>query len=225
MIVLKNVTKLYSKNGGLKIPAVDDVSLEIAKGSFVAITGPSGSGKTTLMNIIGLLDRPSSGHYSLDGHEVGSLADNETARLRNQKIGFVFQAFHLLPRTTAKENVELPLLYADHSPPGHQAVEILKTVGLAERLNHYPAELSGGEQQRVAIARALINNTEILLADEPTGNLDSQAGAEVMKIFQNLHRSGRTIILITHDPEVARHAQQVIRLADGKIANQEGFLS
>ena len=219
MIVLKNVSKLYSKNGSPKIRVVDNVSLKIDKASFVALAGPSGSGKTTLMNVIGLLDRPSSGTYSLDGREVGSLSDDEAARLRNRKIGFVFQAFHLLPRTTAKENVELPLVYADRSNTSLSAADALKAVGLAERMNHYPAELSGGEQQRVAIARALINDPEILLADEPTGNLDSHAGEEIMNIFQDLHRSGRTVILITHDQEIAQQAQRIIRIADGKIVS------
>jgi len=217
MVTLKNVSRIYSKNGSPDVRALDDVSLEIDKGSFVAIVGPSGSGKSTLMNIIGLLDRPTSGTYTLDGGIVSSLSDDELARMRNQKIGFVFQAFHLLPRTTAKENVELPLVYADRSDPGMSAVSVLKAVGLEQRMDHYPGEMSGGEQQRVAIARALINDPEIILADEPTGNLDSHASQEIMNIFQDLHRSGRTIVLITHDQELARQSQRIIQIIDGRL--------
>jgi putative ABC transport system ATP-binding protein len=217
MVTLKNVSKIYSKNGSPDVRALDDVSLEIDKGSFVAIVGPSGSGKSTLMNIIGLLDRPTSGTYTLDGSIVSSLSDDELARMRNQKIGFVFQAFHLLPRTTAKENVELPLVYSVRSDPGMSAASVLKAVGLEKRMDHYPGEMSGGEQQRVAIARALVNDPEIILADEPTGNLDSHASQEIMTIFQDLHRSGRTIVLITHDQELARQAQQIIQITDGRL--------
>ena len=221
MVTLKNVSKMYSKNGSPAVRALDDVSLEIEKGSFLAIVGSSGSGKSTLMNIMGLLDRPSSGTYMLDGREVGGLTEDEAARIRNQKIGYVFQAFHLLPRATAKENVELPLVYADGSNGNLPAEQVLKAVGLGERMTHYPCEMSGGEQQRVAIARALINDPEIILADEPTGNLDSRAGKEVMKIFKELHESGRTIVLITHDPEIAEYAQRVIRIADGRMVSDE----
>jgi len=221
MVTLKNVSKMYSKNGSPAVRALDDVSLEIEKGSFIAIVGSSGSGKSTLMNIMGLLDRPSSGTYMLDGREVGGLTEDEAARIRNQKIGFVFQAFHLLPRATAKENVELPLVYADGSDGSLPAEQVLKAVGLGERMTHYPREMSGGEQQRVAIARALINDPEIILADEPTGNLDSRAGKEVMNIFKELHDSGRTIVLITHDQEIAAHAQRIIRIADGRMVSDE----
>lgn len=221
MVTLKNVSKMYSKNGSPAVRALDDVSLEIEKGSFIAIVGSSGSGKSTLMNIMGLLDRPSSGTYMLDGREVGGLTEDEAARIRNQKIGFVFQAFHLLPRATAKENVELPLVYADGSDGSLPAEQVLKAVGLGERMTHYPREMSGGEQQRVAIARALINDPEIILADEPTGNLDSRAGKEVMNIFKELHDSGRTIVLITHDQGIAEYAQRVIRIADGRMVSDE----
>jgi putative ABC transport system ATP-binding protein len=217
MVILKNVSKIYSKKGSPEIRALDDVSLEIEKGCFLAIVGASGSGKSTLMNIIGLLDRPCSGTYTLDGNVVSSLSDDDLARIRNQMIGFVFQSFHLLPRTTAKENVELPLIYTDDPDTGLSAADVLKSVGLEHRISHYPNEMSGGEQQRVAIARALINDPEIILADEPTGNLDSHANREIMNIFQDLHRSGRTIVLITHDREVAGYAQQVIQIKDGKI--------
>jgi putative ABC transport system ATP-binding protein len=219
MVILKNVSKVYSKNGSPAVRALEDVSLEMDKGCFLAIVGPSGSGKSTLMNIIGLLDRPTSGTYTLDGSVVSRLSDDELARLRNQKIGFVFQTFHLLPRTTAKENVELPLVYADRSETSPSAASVLKAVGLEERMDHYPNEMSGGEQQRVAIARALINDPEIILADEPTGNLDSSASQEIMNIFQDLHRSGRTIVLVTHDQALARHAQRIIQITDGKLVH------
>jgi putative ABC transport system ATP-binding protein len=217
MVIFKNVSKIYSKNGSPAVRALEDVSLEINKGSFVAIVGPSGSGKSTLMNIIGLLDRPTSGTYTLDGSVVSSLSDDELARMRNQKIGFVFQTFHLLPRATAKENVELPLVYSDRSDTGMSAANVLKAVGLEQRMDHYPGEMSGGEQQRVVIARALINDPEIILADEPTGNLDSHASREIMKILKDLHRSGRTIVLITHDQELARQAQRIIQITDGRL--------
>ncbi len=215
MVILKNVSKIYSKNGRPGVRALENVSLEIDKGSFAAIVGPSGSGKTTLMNIIGLLDRPTSGTYTLDGRDVGGLSDDELARMRNQKIGLVFQSFHLLPRSTARENVELPLVYTDRPVSGTSAANVLKAVGLEDRMEHYPNEMSGGEQQRVAIARALINDPEIILADEPTGNLDPVASGEIMSILRDLNHSGRTIILITHDKEIARFTQRVIRLQKG----------
>ena len=221
MVSLKNVSKIYSKNGSAAVRALDNVSLEIDRGSFVAIIGPSGSGKTTLMNIMGLLDRPGSGTYTLDGRVVSSLSDDQLARMRNQKIGFVFQSFHLLPRTTARENVELPLVYSNRSHTGLSAASVLKTMGLEHRMDHYPGEMSGGEQQRVAIARALINDPELILADEPTGNLDSLAGQEIMKIFHDLHRNGRTIVLITHDQELARQAQWIVHISDGRLSSKE----
>ncbi|MCP5104859.1 MAG: ABC transporter ATP-binding protein [bacterium] len=221
MIQLKNVSKVYQKNGTAVVRALDDVSLDINQGEFVAVVGPSGSGKSTLMNIIGLLDRPTKGDYSLDNREVSELGIDELAKMRNQKIGFVFQSFHLLPRTSALENVELPLIYSDDSQPGKPALEALKTVGLAHRARHFPGELSGGQQQRVAIARALVNNPEIIFADEPTGNLDTTSGLEVMSIFQQLNRGGKTIVLITHDPDLASHASRIIRIVDGGISTDE----
>ncbi|MCP4147888.1 MAG: ABC transporter ATP-binding protein [bacterium] len=221
MVTFSNISRKYSKNGGSEVRALDDVSLEIGKGSFVAIIGPSGSGKSTMMNIMGLLDRPTSGTYQLDGQSVDSITGDDLAAIRNQKIGFVFQSFHLLPRTTARENVELPLIYSDNSAPGISSAEALKAVGLEKRMDHYPSEMSGGEQQRVAIARALINDPEIIFADEPTGNLDSRSGEEIMNIFRDLHRSGKTIVLITHDSDIAKCAQRVIQISDGKITSDE----
>ncbi len=220
MIELKDVRRTYRK-GSEEIHALGGVSLRIEPGEFVAVTGPSGSGKSTLMHIIGLLDRPDGGSYTLEGRAVDALHGDELARLRNEKIGFVFQAFHLLPRTTARENVELPLIYSSRADVDGLADRALAAVGLSDRSNHEPGELSGGQQQRVAVARALVNEPDIILADEPTGNLDSRAGLELIAIFQNLHRAGRTIVLITHDAALAQHAQRVIRLVDGRIASDE----
>ncbi len=220
MIELKDVRRTYRK-GSEEIHALAGVSLRIEPGEFVAVTGPSGSGKSTLMHIIGLLDRPDGGSYTLEGRAVDALHGDELVRLRNEKIGFVFQAFHLLPRTTARENVELPLIYSSRADVDGLADRALAAVGLSDRSNHEPGELSGGQQQRVAVARALVNEPDIILADEPTGNLDSRAGLELIAIFQNLHRAGRTIVLITHDAALAQHAQRVIRLVDGRIASDE----
>ncbi len=220
MIELKDVRRTYRK-GSEEIHALAGVSLRIEPGEFVAVTGPSGSGKSTLMHIIGLLDRPDGGSYTLEGRAVDAMHADELARLRNEKIGFVFQAFHLLPRTTARENVELPLIYSSRADVDGLADRALAAVGLSDRSNHEPGELSGGQQQRVAVARALVNEPDIILADEPTGNLDSRAGLELIAIFQNLHRAGRTIVLITHDAALAQHAQRVIRLVDGRIASDE----
>jgi len=191
IIQTKAITKIYSKNGNITVKALQDVSLDIEKGEFAAIMGASGSGKSTLMNIIGCLNRPTDGEYFLDGQNVNTLNDDDLAKIRNRKIGFVFQQFHLLPRTDALENVELPLLYSERSDITKLAQQALEVVGLADRIHHYPAELSGGQQQRVAIARALVNDPEILLADEPTGNLDSRAGLEVISVFQRLHAPGK----------------------------------
>lgn len=217
MISIKNLSKAYSKDKSAVIRAVDNINMEIKKGEFVAVVGPSGSGKSTLMNIIGLLDTPDSGNYILEGKKVSDLSIDELAEIRNKKIGFVFQQFHLLPDSTAKDNVEIPLIYSDRKDIAGLAEKSLKLVGLQERIHHLPKELSGGQQQRVAIARALVNDPEVILADEPTGNLDSKAGQEIIEIFENLNKLGKTVVLITHDQKVAEHADRIINIADGKI--------
>ncbi len=217
MIQLKNLSKIYGKESGQQVKALDNANLTIQKGEFVAVIGASGSGKSTLMNILGMLDRPTSGEYYLENREVSTLTDDELANIRNKKIGFVFQKFHLLPKTTAIENVELPLIYSDRKDIRKMAADALSSVGLSNRSKHRTNELSGGQQQRVAIARALVNEPEVILGDEPTGNLDSKSGLEVVGIFQELNRAGKTIILITHSSEIARHANRVIRIHDGKI--------
>ncbi len=222
MIELKQITKSYRKNGGGEVAVLQGVSLEIKKGEYVAIMAPSGMGKSTLMNIIGCLDRPSTGEYRLDGLEVDNMDDDSLSSVRNKKIGFVFQSFNLLPRTTALENVQLPLVYdAEEKNMDARARASLEEVGLGNRLNHLPSELSGGQQQRVAIARALVNDPSILLADEPTGNLDTAASAEVISLFDKLHEDGRTIVMVTHSDEIAREAKRVIRMRDGKIISDE----
>jgi ABC-type lipoprotein export system ATPase subunit len=193
------------------------VSLRIDRGEFVAIVGASGSGKSTLMNILGLLDAPTAGRYMFDGRDVSRLSVAEQARFRNKNVGFVFQAFHLLPRTSALENVELPLLYSDRASTNGLGRKALEAVGLADRMRHTPSELSGGEQQRVAIARALVNDPDLLLADEPTGNLDPTSAGEIMEIVTALHESGRTIVLVTHDIAMAAHARRVVRLERGRV--------
>jgi len=221
MIELDGIEKTYT-NGDVSTPVLKGVSFGIAPGEYVAIMGASGTGKSTLMNILGCLDKPTAGHYCLHGIDMVNLEDDELAHLRNHKIGFVFQQFHLLQRTTALKNVMLPLIYADQYPDDaeERAAEALSTVGLADRLDYSPSQLSGGQQQRVAIARALINDPSIILADEPTGNLDSKSGAEVLAIFQRLHGHGRTIIVVTHDREVAEHADRIIVMEDGRIAEE-----
>jgi putative ABC transport system ATP-binding protein len=221
MIHLQRIDKTYRRPAGETVHALMDVSLRIERGEFVAIIGASGSGKSTLMNILGLLDAPSAGTYLFDGRDVEGLSVAEQARFRNTKVGFIFQAFHLLPRTSALENVELPLLYSDRASIAGLGQRALEAVGLSDRMRHTPSELSGGQQQRVAIARALVNGPDLLLADEPTGNLDAQSAGEIMGIFQGLNQSGRTIVLVTHDPAMAAHARRVIRLDHGCVVTDD----
>ena len=221
MIELSGITKTYQRPGGEAVDALIDVSLRIEAGEFVAIMGSSGSGKSTLMNILGLLDVPSAGSYRLSGQETSGLSPAATAEWRNQRIGFVFQTFHLLPRTSALENVELPLLYSQRTSFRGLGRRALEMVGLGDRISHRPSELSGGQQQRVAIARALVNEPDLLLADEPTGNLDRRSADEVLAIFQSLNRAGRTIVLVTHDAEVAGHCRRIARIERGRIVSDE----
>jgi putative ABC transport system ATP-binding protein len=216
MLELENITKVY-KAGQTEVPALRGISCRIESGEMVSIVGPSGSGKSTLMNIIGCLDKPTSGRYRLDGTEVSELNDNQLAEIRNKKIGFVFQSFNLLSRTTALANVELPLIYSGASNRRQKALQVLEAVGLAHRVTHRPSELAGGEQQRVAVARALVNNPSLILADEPTGNLDTQTSKEIMAIFKKLNEQGMTIVLVTHEPDIAAYTQRTIKLRDGQI--------
>jgi putative ABC transport system ATP-binding protein len=220
LVRLVEVHKVY-RTGELEVPAVRGVSIDIERGEFVALMGASGSGKSTLMNILGCLDRPTTGHYILEGADVSRLDRDQLADIRNRKIGFVFQNFNLLPRTSARENVELPLVYsAQHLTHGEfreRADGVLTSVGLAGREDHYPSQLSGGQQQRVAIARALINQPELLLADEPTGNLDSRTSVEIMAIFQQLNERGITVIMVTHEPDIAAYAKRNVMMRDGVI--------
>ena len=220
MIELDNIAKIY-RMGKVEVPALRGIDLTIKQGEMVAIIGASGSGKSTLMNIIGFLDKPTIGKYMLEGTDVSQLNDNSLAELRNKKIGFVFQTFNLLPRASALSNVELPLLYGNGGQRRKRSMEALERVGLGERATHKPTELSGGEQQRVAIARALVNNPSLILADEPTGNLDSAATTEIIRIFCQLHQEGITVILVTHEMDVATQTQRIIRLLDGKITSDE----
>jgi putative ABC transport system ATP-binding protein len=219
MIEAEDISKTYARGDGGTVEALREVSFQIAPGEFVAVRGASGSGKSTLLNLLGCLDRPSSGSYRLDGEDVARYSDKQLARIRNARIGFVFQSFNLLPRTTALENVEMPMVYGDGHVDRRRAISALERVGLAARANHFASELSGGEQQRVAIARALINNPALILADEPTGNLDLNAGREVMRLLEDLHNEGRTILLVTHDDAIAAYASREILLNDGAIAS------
>ncbi|GIW33946.1 ABC transporter ATP-binding protein [Meiothermus sp.] len=218
VVALDQVRKVY-KSGALEFEALKGVSLEIRSGEMVALMGPSGSGKTTLMQIIGLLDRPTSGQYHLAGQDVTTLSENQRAEMRNQEIGFVFQAFHLLPRLNVLENVEVPLIYAGYGPEERRerALEVLQKVGLGDKLKNLPSQLSGGQKQRVAVARALTMRPSILLADEPTGNLDSKTAAEVMRLFQELNDEGTCVIVVTHEADIAEYTGRIVRIRDGQI--------
>jgi putative ABC transport system ATP-binding protein len=222
IIEIKNISKVYN-TGIVKVHALRNISFSINSGEFVSIMGPSGSGKSTLMNIIGCLDRPTEGIYLMEGVDIKSLTDDSLAEIRNKRIGFVFQSHNLLPRTTALENVELPLLYAGIPDAKERAMEALKNVGLEKRADHSPPELSGGESQRVAIARAVVTNPAIIMADEPTGNLDTQTSSEIMEIFCRLNDSGVTIIMVTHEKDIAEYSKRVISIKDGGIIKDEFF--
>ena len=224
LIEIRDITKTYRMGSDIEVHALRGVSLQVDEGESLSIMGPSGSGKSTMMNVLGCLDQPTSGEYYLDGVDVKALNDNALAEIRNRKIGFVFQTFNLLPRTTALQNVELPLIYRGISgrERRQRATESLEMVGLGDRIHHRPNELSGGEQQRVAIARALATQPAIILADEPTGNLDSRSGAEIVAIFQRLNREmGITVVFVTHDPDIAAHTQRIVQLLDGRIVTDE----
>ncbi len=222
MLELKKITRIY-KMGKVAVKALRGVSFQISMGEFIAIIGPSGSGKSTLMHIIGCLDHPTEGSFIMEGEDISKLNDNKLAEIRNKRIGFVFQQFNLLGRTTVLHNVEVPLIYARVRAKERKklATQVLEDLGLGDRLNHRPNEISGGEMQRVAIARALVNNPLIILADEPTGNLDTKTGKEIMEIFDRLHQQGHTIIMVTHEFNIARHAKRIIHLRDGLIEKDE----
>ena len=222
LIVLKDITKVYQM-GDMEVRALDGASLTIKRGEYLAIMGPSGSGKSTMMNVIGCLDSPTTGSYELNGKVASSMSDDELAQIRNEEIGFVFQTFNLLARTTALQNVELPLIYAGVKPDDRhaRAQKALENVGLGTRSDHMPNQLSGGQRQRVAIARTLVNDPSILLADEPTGALDSKTSVEIMALFEELYQKGNTIILVTHEEDIARHAHRIVKLRDGKIIHDE----
>jgi putative ABC transport system ATP-binding protein len=219
MIEVRNVSKIFQKDN-MEVRILEDISLTINEGEFVAIMAPSGMGKSTFLNILGCLDKPTGGSYTLDGVPVQGMDDDELSRIRNKKLGFVFQSFHLLPRMTAWENVTLPLIYSDADiNMKARAIQTLETVGLGDRVDHLPTELSGGQQQRVAIARALVNDPRIIFADEPTGNLDSVSGRDVMNIFRKLNAEGRTLVVVTHDKDVALQAHRIIEMKDGRISS------
>ena len=220
MIELENITKIY-RMGNVEVPALRGITLNIEKGEMLAIIGASGSGKSTLMNIIGCLDKPTLGSYLFEGADVGRLNDNKLAEIRSKKLGFVFQEYNLLSRASAVANVELPLVYGDGRNRRKRALDALERVGLAERAKHKPTELSGGEQQRVAIARALVNNPAVILADEPTGNLDSVATDQIISVFRNLNQEGITVVLVTHEMDIAEQTRRIIRLYDGKVVSDE----
>jgi putative ABC transport system ATP-binding protein len=217
MIEMRDVSKLYTRADADPFPALNHLSLQVEPGEFLAVQGPSGSGKSTLLHILGCLDRPSSGTYRFVGRDVAALSDHELSRVRAERIGFVFQSFNLLPATTAVENVEVPMIYGTGHVDRRKALALLDRVGLGDRAKHFSSELSGGQQQRVAIARALINDPALILADEPTGNLDSAAGAEVLDLLEELHEEGRTLLVVTHDDDVARRARRQIHLKDGAL--------
>lgn len=219
MIEVENLSKTFDKEA-IRVQVLRGISLTIREGEFVSLMAPSGMGKSTLLHILGCLDKPTAGTYRLDGVPVHDMDDDDLSKVRNEKIGFVFQAFHLLPRMTAWENVILPLIYSDMKEDMKaKAIRVLTSVGLADRVNHFPGELSGGQRQRVAIARALVNSPRIIFADEPTGNLDSSSGAEIMKIFRRLHAAGTTLVVVTHDRDVALHADRIIGMKDGSISH------
>ena len=222
VIKVEDLWKIYQL-GEVQVEALRGVSFEIEEGEFVAIMGPSGSGKSTLLNILGCLDRPTRGRYFLDGQEVSQLNENQLAQIRNKKIGFIFQSFNLLPRLAALQNVELPLIYAGIPPQKRkeQAIKSLEAVGLGDRIHHYPNQLSGGQQQRVAIARALVNDPSIILADEPTGNLDTRSSEEIMHILQELNQEGKTIVLVTHERDIASHTHRILHFRDGQLVDNE----
>ena len=222
LIEIRDIAKIYQM-GTLEVKALQSITIDIAKNEYVALMGPSGSGKSTLMNILGCLDTPSRGTYILNGTDVSHLVDNELAEIRNREIGFVFQTFNLLPRYTALENVALPLIYAGIGKQKREtrAKEVLEQVGLGDRMTHKPNELSGGQRQRVAVARALVNNPSIILADEPTGNLDSKTSVEIMQLFSDIHKAGNTVILVTHEPDIAKNSKRIIQLIDGLVESDK----